>query len=47
VANWFLTLSGIKDPSGNTWWIATHVEDVSEDELRRRMEKLYCQNAKG
>ncbi len=28
---------GVKDPSGNQWWISTHVEDVSMDELQRRM----------
>ncbi len=27
----------VKDVSGNTWWIATHVEDVSLDEMKRRM----------
>ena len=27
---------GVKDPFGNTWWIATHQEDVPEDELHRR-----------
>ncbi|HXR20702.1 MAG TPA: hypothetical protein VN757_12310 [Steroidobacteraceae bacterium] len=27
----------VKDPGGNTWWIATHIEDVSEQELARRM----------
>jgi PhnB protein len=26
------------DASGNRWWIATHVEDVSPDELQRRMQ---------
>jgi PhnB protein len=26
----------IKDPWGNTWWIATHVEDVDTEELDRR-----------
>lgn len=26
----------IKDEWGNTWWIATHVEDVPQDELERR-----------
>ena len=26
----------IKDPCGNTWWIATHVEDVPRAELERR-----------
>jgi uncharacterized glyoxalase superfamily protein PhnB len=28
--------AGIKDPSGNTWWISTHVEDVSPEEMERR-----------
>ena len=28
--------AGVKDPSGTTWWIATHFEDVSPDELERR-----------
>jgi uncharacterized glyoxalase superfamily protein PhnB len=27
---------GVKDPSGNIWWIATHIEDVSSEELHRR-----------
>ncbi|HEY7579016.1 MAG TPA: VOC family protein [Acetobacteraceae bacterium] len=27
---------GVKDPCGNLWWIATHVEDVAPDELKRR-----------
>lgn len=29
---------GILDASGNQWWIATHIEDVSPDEMRRREE---------
>ena len=28
---------GVEDPSGVTWWISTHVEDVPRDELERRM----------
>ncbi len=31
---------GVEDPCGNSWWIATHVEDVSPDELNRRMAAL-------
>jgi len=27
---------GIKDPCGNIWWVATHVEDVTPDEEERR-----------
>ena len=30
----------IKDPFGHLWSVATHVEDVSEAELRKRSEKL-------
>ena len=32
--------AGVQDPSGNQWWIATHVEDVSPKELERRMRSL-------
>jgi uncharacterized glyoxalase superfamily protein PhnB len=27
---------GVKDACGNHWWIATHMEDVSPEELARR-----------
>jgi uncharacterized glyoxalase superfamily protein PhnB len=30
--------AGVQDPAGNLWWIATHVEDVSPEELTRRAE---------
>jgi PhnB protein len=26
----------VKDFAGNTWWIATHIEDVSADEMKKR-----------
>jgi PhnB protein len=29
---------GVKDAFGNSWWIATHIEDVPDDELARRHE---------
>jgi uncharacterized glyoxalase superfamily protein PhnB len=28
--------AGISDPAGNFWWIGTHVEDVSREEMERR-----------
>jgi PhnB protein len=28
--------SRIRDPFGNIWWIQTHVEDVSDEEVERR-----------
>ncbi|MFI5134534.1 MAG: VOC family protein [Chitinophagales bacterium] len=31
--------AGIKDPSGNQWWMATHIEDVSPEEMKRREEE--------
>ena len=29
--------AGVRDQWGNRWWIATHVEDVSPEEMQRRM----------
>ncbi len=31
--------AGIQDPAGNQWWIATHIEDVSPEEMERRAEQ--------
>jgi PhnB protein len=28
---------GVEDAFGNQWWISTHVEDVSSEELEKRM----------
>ncbi len=30
---------GVEDSQGNQWWIATHVEDVSPEEINRRYAK--------
>jgi uncharacterized glyoxalase superfamily protein PhnB len=30
----------VKDEWGNVWWIATHVEDVDENELERRSKQM-------
>jgi len=27
----------VRDPFGNVWWVVTHVEDVPEDEMWRRL----------
>ena len=35
---------GVEDPSGNYWWIATHIEDVSGEEIERRMAALGGQH---
>lgn len=31
---------GIKDSWGNEWWIATHIEDVSNEEMEERSKKF-------
>jgi PhnB protein len=31
---------GVEDPTGVTWWISTHVEDVSAEEMERRMKAM-------
>ncbi|MBV6287021.1 VOC family protein [Pseudomonas aegrilactucae] len=31
----------LKDPFGNLWFVATHVEDVSVEEIRARAAKLF------
>ncbi len=33
----------LKDPFGHLWMVATHVEDVPPDELRRRGEEMLKQ----
>jgi PhnB protein len=33
-------MAGVEDTFGNKWYFATHVEDVSEDEMGRRAAKL-------
>ena len=35
--------SGVQDACGNYWWISTHVEDVSEEEITRRGEAAMKQ----
>jgi hypothetical protein len=35
----------VKDTTGNTWAISTHKEDVSAEELAKRMAKLQQPNS--
>lgn len=30
--------AGVKDAWGNQWWVATHIEDVSHEELEKRQQ---------
>ncbi len=34
--------AGVLDPSGNQWYISTHVEDVAPDEMQRRAQEQYA-----
>jgi PhnB protein len=31
----------LEDPFGHSWWIATHKEDVSPEEMKKRVTALY------
>jgi PhnB protein len=31
----------VKDPFGHSWHLSTHVEDVSPDEMKKRMEAMH------
>lgn len=33
--------SGVKDPFGNQWWFATHIEDVSDEEIAKRAQAQH------
>jgi len=34
---------GVEDPQGNYWWVATHVEDVSPEEMEKRHKAAMSQ----
>lgn len=34
----------LKDPFGHCWFIATHTEDLSPDEIRKRAEEMFRQD---
>ena len=36
----------VRDPTGNQWMIATHKEDVSPDEMRKRAEAFMRRPAR-
>ena len=38
---------GVTDSQGNQWWIATHIEDVSSEEVERRYSEMAKKQAAG
>jgi PhnB protein len=37
---------GVRDPFGITWWIATHIEDLTPEEIGRRASEYFSTPAK-
>jgi PhnB protein len=37
---------GVRDASGNSWWMATHIEDVSDEEMKRRTDEWAKKQSK-
>ena len=33
---------GLEDPFGHLWWIATHIEDVTAEEMAQRASKAHA-----
>jgi PhnB protein len=33
--------AGLTDPQGNQWWIATHMEDLTKEEIQQRAEAAW------
>ena len=42
---WGDRLSSVQDPFGHSWTIATHIEDVSPEEMKKRSEEWAAQMA--
>ncbi|CAN5371059.1 hypothetical protein BH18THE2_BH18THE2_33350 [soil metagenome] len=38
--------AGVKDQFGNRWWIATHKEDLSKEEIAKRMDDAMTETPK-
>lgn len=36
---------GVEDSLGNQWWVGTHIEDVSPDEIQRRYSEMAKKQA--
>jgi hypothetical protein len=38
---WYTKALGAEEMSGYVWWIATHTEDLSKEELHRRADEFF------
>jgi uncharacterized glyoxalase superfamily protein PhnB len=39
--------AGVRDPFGNEWWIGTHIEDLSAEELHHRHQQAMKERHRG
>ena len=39
-------MAGVLDKSGNEWWISTHTEDLTPEEMKKRSEEFIKQREK-
>jgi uncharacterized glyoxalase superfamily protein PhnB len=42
---WGDRAGAVADPAGYSWWIATHKEDLTQDEIKQRAEEFFKQMA--
>lgn len=42
---WGDRMGSVTDPFGHSWMLSTHVEDVPEDEMKRRMDAMMSEMA--
>ena len=42
---WGDRMGTLVDPFGHRWSLATHIEDVSDEEMQRRMAQAFCTSA--
>lgn len=42
---WGDRMGTLVDPFGHRWTLATHIEDVGEEEMERRMKEAFCAQA--
>jgi uncharacterized glyoxalase superfamily protein PhnB len=42
---WGDRAGSVTDPFGHTWWLAQHIKDMSEDELKKASEAFFAQPA--
>lgn len=43
---WGDRMAGVKDNWGNSWWLGTHIEDVSPEEIEKRAQACMEQEQK-